>query len=301
MHLNEMLTPRRKGKIALVRAEHEESLLTVKRALAGNLADFVLIGNAEAIQEMALRLDVSLERCEIIDCHDDTEASNLAASMATTTTGEGVREGGGKIDAVMKGLVQTSVFTKALLNKEYGLIPEGGLISHFGLFELPGLPHPVGIADAALNIEPTLDQKIRIMENSLDVLHSLGIGEVKTACIAPVEKVSPKIISTVDAAALSEMDWEGAIVEGPIGLDAALSAEAAAIKGIESRVAGNPDLLLFPDLNSANAVYKAFTFIQGSRNAGILAGLSIPVILTSRSDPEETRYLSLKLALSTVK
>ena len=292
--LDSMLTPRRKGKIALVRAEHEESLSTVKRALADDLADFVLIGNTGVITEMAGRLELPLGNCTLVDCDDDAQASDLAASMASGTTG------GTKIDAVMKGLVQTSVFTKALLKKEYRLIPEGGLISHFGLFELPGLPHPVGITDAALNILPLLDQKIRILENALEVLHSLGIHEVRTACIAPVEKISPKIVSTTDAAALSGMDWEGAVVEGPIGLDAALSAEAAEIKGMESRVAGKPDLLLFPELNSANAAYKAFAFMPGSRNAGILAGLSIPVILTSRSDPEETRYLSLKLALSTL-
>jgi len=286
-----MLTPRREGRIALVRAEHEESLLTVKSALAEGLAHFILIGNKENIAEKAGRLELSLDHCEIIACDDDSEASDLAASLA----------GNKKIDAVMKGQVQTSVFTKALLKKEYGLIPSGGLVSHFGLFELPGLPHPVGLTDAALTITPTLDQKIRILENALDVLHNLGIAEVKTACIAPVEKVNPKIQSTIDAAALSKRNWEGALVEGPVGLDVALSLDAALIKKIESRVSGRPDLLLFPDLNSANAVYKAFSFIPESKNAGILAGLNIPVILTSRSDPEETRYLSLKLALSTVK
>jgi len=291
MQLDEMLSPRTRGRIALVKAEHEESLLTVRRAADAGLADFVLIGDLKTIHETAGRLEVSLEGCEIIDCENETEAAELAAGMAGT----------GRIDAVMKGLVQTSIFTRALLNKSHGLIPEGGLISHFGLFELPGLTRPVGITDAALNIQPTLEQKVRILENALDVLHSLGAGEVKTACIAPVEKVSSKIPSTLDAAALCEMDWQGAIVEGPMGLDVALSAEAAEIKGIESRVSGSPDLLLFPALDSANAVYKAFTFIPGSRNAGILAGLTVPVILTSRSDPEETRFNSLKLALSTLR
>jgi phosphate butyryltransferase len=290
MHLNDMLESRGKGRIALVRAEHEESLLTVKRALDEDLADFILIGNRSAITKLAQQIDLSLDRCEIIPSDDDREAAEIGAQMASDL----------RIDGIMKGLIQTSVFTKALLKKEYKLIPPGGLISHFGLFELPGLPHPVGITDAALNIHPDLKEKIQILINAIELMHSLGIECVKTACIAPVEKENPKMISTMDAGALSRMDWSGAVVEGPLGLDAALSAEAAAVKGIESRVAGKPDLLMFPDLNSANGVYKAFSFFPGNRNAGILAGLSIPVILTSRSDPEETRYLSLKLALKTM-
>ncbi len=287
MHLNDMLTSKRKGRVALIRAEHEESLLTVKRGIEENLADFILIGDGDIIREKAESLGISLERCDIRPVQSDKDAADMGARLAADK----------EIDVLMKGMIQTSVFTKALLNREWGLIPEGGLISHMGLFELPGLDRPVGITDAALNIQPDLSQKIIILSNAIAVMHRLGVALVKAACIAPVEMENPKIPSTIDAAALSRMDWEGALVEGPLALDAALSAKAAAVKGIESALAGEPDLLLFPDLNTANAVYKAFAFTPGSRNAGILAGLSLPVILTSRSDPEETRYLSLKLAL----
>jgi len=204
----------------------------------------------------------------------------------------------GEADVVMKGLVHTSVFTRALLNKERGLIPPGGLISHVGLFDLPGLPHPVFLTDAALNIAPELNEKAVILRNALSVARSLGVDKPGAACIAPVEKVNAKIPSTVDAEKLSDMDMGDAVVEGPMALDVALSRDAAAIKGVESLISGHPDILLFPELNSANGVYKAFAFQPESRCAGILAGLSVPVVLTSRSDSEDTRYHSLKLALA---
>ena len=277
-----------KRRVALVKAEHDESLLTVKQALAEEIADFVLIGNADAIREKCEILEVPLMNCEILDIPDDQKAAEKGAVLAAEAS----------VDVLMKGIIHSSVFTRALLNKELGLIPAGGLISHFGIFELPGLTGALGITDSALNIAPDLEQKKIILENALNIMHRLTPRLLQTACIAPVEKVNPKIPATVDAAALAAMEWEGAHVEGPLALDVALSAEAADLKGIESEVAGQPDLLLFPDLNSANAVYKAFAFMPGSRHAGVLAGLSLPVILTSRSDPEEVRSLSLKLAIA---
>lgn len=290
MLLDEILT-RPEGaikRVALVKAEHDESLLTVKQALTEGIADFVLIGNAEEIREKCERLEVPLSNCEILDIPEDQDAAEKGAVLASQ----------GTVDVLMKGIIHSSVFTRALLNKELGLIPSGGLISHFGIFELPGLPGALGITDSALNIAPDLEQKKIILENALNMMHRFTPGLLQTACIAPVEKVNSKIPATIDAAALAAMEWEGAHVEGPLALDVALSAEAADLKGIESVVSGQPDLLLFPDLNSANAVYKAFAFMPGSRHAGVLAGLTIPVVLTSRSDPEEVRSLSLKLAIA---
>lgn len=290
MLLDEMLA-RPMGKkrtIALVKAEHDESLLTVKQALAEGIADFVLIGDASVIKERCDFLEVPLKNCEIMDYPEDQEAANKGAALGAD----------GSVDVLMKGMIHSSVFTRALLNKELGLISATGLISHFGIFELPGLPGPMGITDSALNISPDLEQKKKILENALNMMKRLNPHVLQTACIAAVEKVNPKIQATVDAAILAAMDWEGANVEGPLALDVALSAEAADMKGIKSDVAGKPDLLIFPDLSSANAVYKAFAFMPGSRHAGVLAGLSLPVVLTSRSDPEEVRSLSLKLAIA---
>jgi len=290
MVLNEMLTlpAGSKKRVALVKAEHEESLLTVKQAVEEGIADFLLIGDPKSIKEKCELLKVPLENCRIINAPEDSEAAAAGAALAAD----------GAVDVIMKGILHSSVFTKALLNKELGLRAPDGLISHFGIFEIPGLKNAVGLTDAALNIAPDLEQKKKILENALNMMQRINPHPLQAACIAAVEKVNPKIQATVDAAALAAMDWDSAHVEGPLALDVALSAEAAEIKGIESRLAGQADILLFPDLNSANAVYKAFAFIQGSRYAGVLAGLSIPVVMTSRSDPEEARSLSLKLAIA---
>lgn len=290
MMLNEMLDRPEgfKKRVALVKAEHDESLLTVKQAIEEGIADFILIGEKESIQDRCDILNLPEANYRIVNAPDDLEAAAAGAALAAE----------GTADVVMKGIIHSSVFTKALLNKELGLRQPDGLISHFGIFEIPGLEKAIGITDAALNIEPDLDQKKKILENALTLMQRINPHPLQVACIAAVEKVNPKIQATVDAAALAAMDWGDNHVEGPLALDVALSAEAAEIKGIESRVAGETDILLFPDLNSANAVYKAFAFIPGSRYAGVLAGLSIPVVLTSRSDPEEARSLSLKLAIA---
>ena len=288
MTFDDMLRTGRKRRVVLVQAHHEESLLTMAAALREGIADFSLIGDRNTISAMAEKLKIPLDGVDIRQTGSDEEASFIAAGMAAA----------GDADVIMKGMVHTAIFTKALLNKERNLVSPGGLISHIGLFELAGMPHPFFLTDAAINIDPTLEQKEEILCNAIAVCRSLGIKQPKVACIAPVEKVTAKIPSTVDADLLSRMNFNGVIVEGPMALDVALSSLAAAIKGIESRVAGYPDILLMPELNSANAVYKAFTFSPGSRNAGILAGVKVPVVLTSRSESEDTRFLSLKLALA---
>jgi len=256
------------------------------------LARFILVGNRERILTTADEEEISLEGSDIIPAPDDQTSAALAVQMAAE----------GSVDVIMKGRIPTSTFTRALLDKERGLIPKGGLISHVSLFELPGLPGPVFLTDAAINIAPDLEQKKKILSNALNIAVSLGIEAPRVACIAPVEKVNPKMPCTRDAAALGEMDFEpiapGTCIEGPMALDVALSRDAADIKGIDSRVSGRPDILLFPDLNSANAVYKAFVFLGGGSNAAFLAGLKIPVVLTSRSDSAKVRYLSMKMALT---
>ncbi len=288
MTLDDMLLSAPKGRIVLVQADHESSLLTMEGARCEGLADFILIGNRDRIDEKAAKLAISLKGIDIRSAGSDVEASNMAAQMAAD----------GEADIVMKGLVHTSVFTKALLNRERKLISPGGLISHAALFELPGQQHPFILSDAAVNIEPNLNEKASILNNALSLSRLLGIKVPKAVCVAPVETVNPKIQSTIDADALSSMDFTDALVEGPLALDAALSRDAARIKGIESLAAGDADVLLFPDLNSANGVYKALSLHPGCRYGGILTGLKIPVILTSRSDSEEVRLLSLKMALA---
>lgn len=289
MSLNSMLKTERHCRVVIVQADHEDSLKVMDEAHREGIADFILIGDRNKIRNKSDDLKISLDGVDIRNADSDKEASDMAAGMASA----------GEVDVVMKGLVQTSTFTKALLNKERNLLSPGALISHVGLFELPGFPHPFLLSDAAINIAPDWIQKSIILENAIRVSRSLGVSVPKVICIAPVEKISRKIQSTIDADELVKRGFENAIIEGPLAMDVAFSREAAVIKGIESRAAGQPDILLFPDLNSANAVYKTLAFIPGCESAGILAGLKVPVVLTSRSESESTRFLSLKLAMAT--
>ena len=288
MTFDEMLHTDSFYRVAIVQADHGESLKTMSDSRRNGRVEFVLIGNRARIEYKANDLRIPLEGVEIREAESDEEAVNLAAEMAEA----------GEVDVLMKGLVHTSIFTRALLNRDRKLISPGGLISHAGIFDLPGLAHPFILTDAAVNIAPDRNDKAAILNNALTLSRSLGVKAPHVVCVAPIETVNPKIQSTVDARELSVRDFGNAIVEGPMALDAALSRKAAEIKGIDSRVAGEPDILLFPDLNSANCVYKAFSFYPGCRYAGILTGLKVPVVLTSRSDPKEVRSLSLKLAMA---
>lgn len=280
-------------RVALAGADHEASLLGAAEAAFAGMAEFILFGERERIVESARHAGISLDKFTLVNCGDHEEAAGRAASAAAA----------GKADVLMKGGVHTSVFTKAFLDKSRGLVPKGGLISHVALFLLPGYYKPLMLTDGAINIAPDLEQKKRILINAVAAAAALGNKAPAAALICPVETINPKIASTIDAAELvklhgAENCFGEALVEGPMALDAALSADAAAVKGIAGKVPGHPDILLLPGLDAGNALYKAFSLQPGSLTAGIIAGLRVPVVLTSRSDSKLTRYLSLYMALS---
>ena len=199
----------------------------------------------------------------------------------------------------MKGQVHTGEFSRALFSREAGLLGKGRLVSHLALCDLPAWHKMLFLTDCAINIKPGFDEKLQIIGNAVTMAQRLGIGKPKVALIAPVETVSPSIESTVDADRLRREypNLSGALLDGPFGLDVALSAEAARIKKIESPVAGDPDILLFPDLTSGNVAYKILTLFGGATIAGILTGLKVPVVVTSRADSAQTKLLSLKLGI----
>ncbi|MBL7007054.1 MAG: hypothetical protein ISR78_08245, partial [Spirochaetia bacterium] len=182
-------------------------------------------------------------------------------------------------------------------------VPKGNLISHTALFKIPGYKKPFVLSDAAINIRQDLEKKKRILYNALQVSRALGISRPSVACICPVETVNPKIISTVDADNLVRIHettqlYGDAVIEGPMALDVAFSSEAAKVKKLVGKVPGNPDILLMPNLDAGNVLYKAFSIQQGSLTAGIIAGLRVPVVLTSRSDNDTTRFLSIYMAFA---
>ncbi len=277
--------------IAVPMANDPDIIGCVSEALGRGLANFILIGERSQIEKVATAGNVNISAAEFVHADQEEAACMTAADLVHQ----------GRAQVLMKGLVSTANFTRAILNKENGFIPEGGLISHVGLFEIQSYHKLLVITDAAINIAPTLEQKAGILQNAVDFARSLGIPCPKVACITPVEKIKEKIPSTVDAQKLKQMGDDGVfgkcLVDGPLALDIAVSSRAAEIKGIRSLVAGDPDILLMPGLDAANALYKSLTTLANARTASIVAGVRMPVVLTSRADSEETRLLSLALGV----
>ncbi|MDE2159964.1 MAG: bifunctional enoyl-CoA hydratase/phosphate acetyltransferase, partial [Burkholderiales bacterium] len=206
----------------------------------------------------------------------------------------------GALQALMKGSLHTDVLMAAVVDRAAGL--RGATrISHAFVFDLPRYPKLLALADCVVNIHPQAPAKRDILGNAIGLLRTLGIERPKVAIVAAVETVNPAIPATEDAAALVEMArqgaWPGAVVEGPFGFDNAISAEAARIKGIVSTVPGDADLLLLPDLNSANILYKSFNYIGGGECAGLVLGATHPIVLTSRADTPASRLASIALAV----
>lgn len=200
---------------------------------------------------------------------------------------------------LMKGTVATAYFLKAVLDKEIGLRSADRLLSHVAIFQVAGYDRLLLLTDAAFNIKPTLEEKALLIDNAVRVAQALGIEKPKVACVTAIEKVNPKMPSTVEAAELAKMAREGrfpnALVEGPFGLDNAVDAQAAEIKGVKGDVAGKADIILAPDMDSANVIYKSLGILTRCPAAAIVVGTEAPVVLTSRADSSHTKLLSLAL------
>lgn len=276
-------------KVAVAVAQDEPVLEAIKEAKSKGIADAILVGNEKEIQEIAQKIDMDLSQFEIIHEADIKKAVLSAVELVSS----------GKADMVMKGLVDTATFLRSVLNKEVGL-RTGNLMSHVAVFEIEGIDRLILLTDAAFNTYPDLKAKVQIINNSVMVAKACGIDNPKVAPICAVEVVNPDMPATVDAALLSKMSdrgqIKGCIVDGPLALDNAWSEEAAHHKGVTGPVAGKADILLLPNIESANVMYKTLTYTAKTRNGGILVGTSAPVILTSRADSFETKVNSIALA-----
>ena len=278
-----------KKKVAVAVAQDEPVLEAIKAAKEKGIADAVLVGDLEKIKEIASKIDMDLSEFEIVDEKNVNKAALEAIRLVSS----------GKADMVMKGLVDTATFLRSVLNKEVGL-RTGKLMSHVSVFEIEGIDRLILLTDAAFNTYPDLKAKVQILNNSVDVAHACGIELPKVAPVCAVEVVNPDMPATVDAALMSKMNdrgqIKGCIVDGPLALDNALSEEAAEHKGITEKVAGKADIILLPNIETANVMYKTLTYTSKSRNGGLLVGTSAPVILTSRADSFETKVHSIALA-----
>ncbi|OEF95534.1 phosphate butyryltransferase [Vulcanibacillus modesticaldus] len=276
-------------KIAVAAADDLEVLRAIKAATEMNIATFHLIGNEDNIKKIAEEINLSLNNIEVSNEFDPIIASRKAV--------ESVSNGNSQI--LMKGLVPTAIILKAVLDKEIGL-RTGRILSHVALFEVDGYDRPILVTDAAMNIAPDLEQKVQIIQNAVDIAHSIGIDLPIVAMLAAVEMVNSNMQATVDAALLSKMSErgqiKGAIIEGPLALDNAISIEAARHKGIENQVAGLADILVVPNIEVGNVLYKSLVYFAKARVGAVITGAKAPIVLTSRADSHEAKLNSIILA-----
>jgi len=279
------------ARVGIVYPGDALALDAATRMLDAGIAVPVLIGPRAVIARAAEAAKVDLNRFELIETADGpAEAALRATTLAR----------GGELQVLMKGSLHTDELMSAIVNRATGL-RGNRRISHAFLFDLPRYPKLLALADCVVNIAPDLKTKRDILGNAVRLLQTLGISQPKVGIVAAVETVNPAIPATLDAQALVELaragEWPGAIVDGPFGFDNAISAEAARIKKIDSPVPGDADLLLMPDLNAGNALYKSFNYIGGGDCAGIVLGTIVPVVLTSRADSLQSRIASVALAV----
>lgn len=280
-------------KVAVVCAHDEHTLEAVKRAEQEKLVNSVLIGDKNKIEVILKKLDFD-KTDAIIHIDGDLECAEYAVSLIHK----------GEADFIMKGKIQTADLLGAVVNKEKGL-RTGRVMSHIVFNEIPNYHKLLVLTDGGMMMYPDLEKKKQICENAVDTLRTMGYQKPKVAVIAAVEKVNSKMPETVDADALKKMNASGelmdCIVEGPISYDLAMSKESAEIKGFDSPVTGDVDIVLVPNITVGNVLGKSLIYSAGAKMAGFIVGAKVPIVLTSRGSTSEEKYLSLVLSAAAAK
>ncbi len=281
----------KKGRLVLAAANDRVSVEAAMRAAKEGFVEPVLVGKKDIILEVLDELGVSVPSRDIYDVPDDETACALATEL--------IRQGKG--DILMKGKVDTSVFLKKIVDNEKGL-KSSPLLSIVTLFGFPRYHKLLSVVDGGMVPYPDLEQKRRIIENTVDIFRKIGYKKPKVGVLACVEKVNPKMPETVEARQLQEMNRQGiikdCIVEGPISYDCAMVREIADHKGFESEIAGDVDILIAPNIHAGNLLGKALSISAGGQIAGIVSGAKCPIMLSSRGATAEEKYLSIVLAMA---
>lgn len=287
--IQERASKKNPQKISVAVAEDKNLLEAIKTATYKKIISPILVGNKEKIIKILSEIDFEVEKEAIVNIPDTQKAVEKATELIAER----------KAAILMKGLVSTGTLLKTVLKDNYGL-KKSGLLSHLALFESPYYHKLFGVTDAAMNISPSLSEKVHIINNAVNVFRKLGIEVPKVAALSAVETVNEKMEATIHDSILSIMNKrnqiKNCIVDGPLALDNAISLEAAQHKNITSDVAGDADILLAPDINSGNILYKALNFLGGAMSAAIIVGAKVPIVLTSRSDDEKSKFMSIALA-----
>lgn len=287
--LKQIVAGKPRRKLVLAAAQDQNSLGAVLRAWQDDLIEPVLVGDREGIQGICEENGYSISGLTIVHQPDIELAAETAVKMLSSK----------QADVLMKGKIGTSALLKRVLNREWGL-RTGNLLSHIALFEVETYHKLIAVTDVAMNIAPNLRDKIAIVNNSVSFLHSLGYQMPKVAVLGAVEMVNENMEATLHAALLSKMNQRDqirhCIIDGPLAFDNAISLESARHKGIKSEVAGDTDLLLMPDIEVGNVLYKSLVFFARAKVASMILGASVPIVLTSRSDSEQAKYDSILLS-----
>jgi phosphate butyryltransferase len=288
--LVELVKKKPSSKLAVANGQDPHTIQATYKAARENLVDVILVGDKRRIASLCKEYKIDISVFEIIDKSDTFEAGRLARDM--------VRDG--NADILMKGLLNTDVYMKLILDKKDGLLPPGNILSHVAVMEVGTYPKLLFVSDVAVIPLPDLPTKIQMLNYTIDVAHAFGIEKPKAAIIAASEKVTAKMQATLDGATIAKMasrgQIKGAIVDGPLALDIAINKEACEIKGFESPINGEADILIFPNIETGNVFFKTITKFAGGSLAAMVVGASAPCILTSRADSEESKFYSIAMA-----
>lgn len=276
--------------VAIAAAHEKEVMLAAYDAEKLGLAECILVGDRVVTERIAEENNIDLQHMMIVHEPDP----KLGARKVMQLVADGTAQ------MAMKGKVETSDFLRAALSKDFGLRGTN-LLTHVGAFEIPGMDRLIFVSDAGVVVAPDMEQKVEIVNNAIMVAQRLGIERPKVALLAATEMVHPKIPATLDAANLSKMadrgQIEGGIVDGPLTLDNAISLESARVKGIQSPVAGQADILIPPDIEAGNLLAKAITYFANGKMAGVVVGAACPMVVASRSDPHDVKLNSMALGV----
>jgi phosphate acetyltransferase len=277
-------------KVAVAHPCDDVSVGSAVEAWRLGLIEPILVGPEARIREVAARAGLDISAFEIVPAAHSHESAAKAVELVTA----------GRVEALMKGSLHTDELMAAVVSRQAG-IRTARRISHCFIMDVPRHPDALIITDAAVNIAPSLDTKVDIVQNAIDLAHAMGVADVRVAILSAMETVNAKVPSTIEAAALCKMadrgQITGAVLDGPLALDNAISVEAAAIKQIASPVAGRANILVVPDLEAGNMLAKSLSFLANADAAGIVLGARVPIILTSRADSLLTRLASCAVAV----
>jgi len=281
---------KRKKTISIAMADDSSVLKAIKAIDEKGIAHAVLVGDSERIKAIAEEVDYHITNDMIVHANDKSEIAFKAVEQIRS----------GRANILMKGHISTPILMKAVLDRETGL-RKGNVLSHVAVAEIPTYPKMLITSDGGINIAPDMEAKKAILENMVDVCRKLRIDQPKICALCPIEKINPKIQETVDAAELQRLAEAGEfgdiILEGPMAMDVALSAEAARKKGLDSRIAGDTDAILVPNITSGNAIIKILMYLANAKVGGLVVGAKVPIILLSRSDKPEEKFNSMILAI----